>query len=125
MIERRKFPRVKLSAKSMLCLQDANYKGQLENISLSGALVRLEQSIVVPHGGDYSLSIYIENEDAPLQLIVEVVFSSLSFVGIKFFSCDVTTATRLGKLVEDLTAGAETPDGELSKIRIHLDNYIR
>ena len=125
MIEKRKFPRVRLSALSILCHQDTSYRGQLENISISGALVRLEQCIIVPHGGEYNLTIYIEGEDAPLQLVVEVVCATHSLAGIKFFSCEAETASRLGRLVERLTSDTDTILTDRDTIRIHLSNYLR
>lgn len=47
MIERRKFPRVRLIAKSILRHKDIDYKGQLEDISLCGARMRLELCVVI------------------------------------------------------------------------------
>lgn len=125
MSERRMFPRVRLTAKSFLYLQDANYKGQLQNISISGALISMEERFVVPTGGDYTITIYIEGEDLPLQLGVEVVCSSLSLVGVKFVSCDDDTATRLGQLIVNLTSGDPALETELDTIKIHLDKYLR
>src|ERR1039457_1730629 len=93
MIEKRKFTRVRLTTKSVLSFQDSEYKSQLENISISGALVRLEQCIIVPHGGEYVLTIYVEGEENPLQFLVEVVCATMSLAGIKFISCEIGRAS--------------------------------
>jgi len=125
MIEKRKFPRVRLTTKSMLRNKDADYKGQLENISISGALVRLEQCIVVPLGGEYNLTIYIEGQDVPIRIIVEVVCSTLSLAGIKFVSCGPDSRSRLEQLVRTLTPESESMETKRETIRLHLDNYLR
>jgi len=125
MIERRKHPRVGLTAKSVLRYRDADYKGQLENISISGALVRLEQSIVLSPGGEYNLTVYIEEKNAPLQLFVEVVCATPSFAGLKFVSCDGETATRLEQLVQNLVPDLGPTEAGMETIRLHLVNYLR
>jgi c-di-GMP-binding flagellar brake protein YcgR len=117
MMERRKFPRVHLSAKSILRHKDTDYRGQLENISLSGALVRLEQCVIVSLGGEYILTIYLDGEDTPLQLFVEVVCATFSLVGLKFVSCDTETSLRLGQLVHQLSTQPDRAKVELEKIR--------
>jgi hypothetical protein len=125
MIERRKHPRVGLTAKSVLRHRDADYKGQLENISISGALVRLEQSIVLSPCGEYILAIYIEEESTPLQLFVEVVCATPSFAGLKFVSCEAEAATRLEQLVRKLAPDLGSTEAGLETIRLHLVNYLR
>jgi len=125
MVERREFPRVSLTAASLLHLQDTDCRGQLQNISMSGALIRIEDQMVMPAGCDYNLTVYIEGEDTPLQFVVEVVCSALSLVGIRFVSSDAASAARLGQLIESLTSGQDTLKSDLNTIRTHLDNYLR
>jgi len=117
MLERRQFPRVNLSAKSILRHKAEDYKGQLENISLSGALVRLEQCVIVSTGGEYILKIFIEDEDTALQLLVEVVCATFSLVGVKFIDCDAETRTLLDQLVTQLSMQPGTAKVELQNIR--------
>jgi len=117
MLERRQFPRVNLSAKSILRHNAEDYKGQLENISLSGALVRLEQCVIVSTGGEYILKIFIEDEDTALQLFVEVVCATFSLVGVKFIDCDAETRTLLNQLVTQLSMQPGTAKVELQNIR--------
>jgi len=125
MIGSRKFPRVRLTAQCVLGYQNVDYKGQLENISISGALVRLEECICPPHSGESTLTIYIEGEVSPLQLNIEVVCTSFTLTGIKFISCDAGTATRLGQLVERLASKADMQETEREKIQVYLSNYVR
>ena len=125
MIERRKHPRVRLTANSVLRFQDEDYKGQLENISVSGALVKLERSVVLSLGGEYLLTIYIEGGNTLLQLFVEVVCAMPSYTGVKFVSCDTETTNRLEQLVEKLAHEQESTKTRLDTIRFHMENYLR
>lgn len=123
--ERRKFPRVRLTAKGILRHRGVDYKGQLENISLCGALVRLEQSIIVSLGGEYVLTIYIDGEETPLLLVVEVVCATPSFAGLKFVSCDAENCARLERLVCSLMSDQGAWEAGRDAIRLHLINYLR
>lgn len=125
MIGNRKFPRVRLTAQCVLGCQNVDYKGQLENISISGALVRLEQCICEPHGVESTLTIYVEGEVPPLRLNIEVVCTSFTLTGIKFVSCDAETAVRLGQLVETLASETDMQETEREKIQSYLSNYVR
>ena len=125
MIEKRKFQRVRLAANIILRHKDVDYKGKVENISISGALVRLERSVVVSLGDEYILTINAEGEDIPLQIFVEVVCASLSLAGIKFVSCDAETSVRLLQLLQNLTTKPNTLETDREKIRLHLNNYLR
>jgi c-di-GMP-binding flagellar brake protein YcgR len=125
MIERRKHPRVRLTAKSVLRYRDEDYKGQLENISISGALVKLEQSVVLSLGGEYILTIYVENESIPFQLFAEVVCATPSYAGLKFVSCDAGVVNHLEQLVRRLASEQESIKAGMETIRFHLENYLR
>ena len=124
MLERRKFPRVQLSAKSILSHNDADFKGQLENISLSGALIRLEKCVIASLGGEYILSINIEGESIPLRLFVEVVCATFSLVGVKFISCDAESSTRLSHLVSQMSTQSDRAKVELENIRRRFINHL-
>ena len=125
MTEKRKFHRIRLSAKSTLSHQDVVYNGKLENFSLNGALVRLKPPATVPKGDGYLLAIYIEGEDVPLRFIVEVVSAEHDLAGLKFVSCDADSATRLGLLVEQLASETDPLKSDHERIRKHLTEYLR
>lgn len=124
MIERRLFPRIRLTAKSVLSYQNIDCRGQIENISISGALLRLEQCDIVPHSGEYNLAIYVEGEVSPLQLVIEVVCVSHTLAGIKFVSCDPETAIRLEQLVKSSTSDLDMQEIERERVRLYLSNYV-
>ena len=116
MIEKRKFHRVKLTAKCMQSHHNTIYWGQLEKISLNGALIRFEQGIKVSQSVEYNLKIEIEGEDVPLQFVVEVVCATYSLTGIQFISSEPDTEARLSQLVEALS---KEPD----KVRTEIHRF--
>ena len=125
-VERRKHPRVRLTANSTLRFRGEDYKGQLENISVSGALVKLERSVVLSLGGEYVLTIYIEDVGTPLQIVVEVMCATPSYAGVKFVSCDAEATGHLEQLVGRLAAEqGSTQAGLENTIRFHLGEYLR
>ncbi len=103
MIEKRRFHRVRFTANSVLAHDGITYRGQLENISLSGALVSFSDGIIVPQGDECILTVYLEDEGTPLRFMVEVMHSSYTMAGIKFVSFDADTKVRLYKLMERMT----------------------
>ena len=122
-MEKRKFHRVQLTAKSMLTHKNVIYRGQLENISLNGALVRFDLGIIVPQGVEYNLAIYLESEDTPLLLNVEVVCSTCAMAGVKFLSYEDDTLIRLHNLLEKISPAPDKLRTELEIIRILFANY--
>jgi len=124
MIEKRKFQRARLTAKSMLSHDDVIYQGQLENISLNGALVRFQHGVIVPLG-QYDLAVYIEDKEAPLRFIVEIVCATNALSGMKFVSCEADTETSLFQLMGMLTPGPDQLRIEQEKFRNNLTNYLR
>jgi len=102
MLERRRFQRVRLTARCMLNHNGTIYKGQLENISLNGALVRFEQAVVLPVG-HYIFAVYIEDNHVPFQFMIKIVCTSNLLTGLSFVSCEVDTEIRLSRLLEKLT----------------------
>ncbi|KAF0216288.1 MAG: type IV pilus assembly [Geobacteraceae bacterium] len=113
MIEQRRFHRVRFTAKSELNHNDITYQGQLENISLSGALVSCIDGIIVPQGEECTLTVYLDWENLPLRLVVEIIHASFTMVGMKFVSCDADTKGRLYKLMERVTTEPDRLRNEL------------
>jgi PilZ domain len=103
MIEKRKFHRVQLSSRTILSQQEGIHHGQLMNISMNGALVRLEFGTYIPKGNEYDLTIYIEGEDFPLQFKAKVVSTTFAMAGVKFVSYADDTETRLEDLLKKLS----------------------
>ena len=113
MVEKRRFHRVGLAAKSVLTLNDTPKEGVLENISLNGALVRFKGSVLVAPGTRCVLAVYLDGEDAPLLFIVEVVHCGFAMVGVKFTDMDAGTKGRLQRLMKMITPEPEKLRKEL------------
>ena len=124
-MEKRKFPRVRLSANSTLSNEDAVYQGYLENISLSGALIRFGQSVDAPLSGEYSLTVYIEDEDVPLRIIVEVVCATYTLTGIKFLFFEADVEGRLQQLVRKITSEQLRLRRERERFQKYFGDFLR
>jgi len=104
MIEKREFHRVRFSAKSDLAHNEITYQGQLENISLNGALISFNDGVVVPEEEECILTIHLEDEETPLRVGVKVIHSNFTMIGIKFNTYDDMAWERLCNLMERLSA---------------------
>jgi hypothetical protein len=107
MNEMRRFQRVRFKAKCSLSHNNITYLGQMENISLNGGLISFNDGVVIPMEEICHLTVYLENENSPLRLLIEVIHSNFTMIGIKFASKDAETQERLGNLLERLTTDRE------------------
>jgi c-di-GMP-binding flagellar brake protein YcgR len=125
MVEKRKSHRFRLVVHCTLSGHEVNYQGQLENISLNGALVRFEQGSNEFLSGEYDFTLYLEDTDLHLRIIVEVVCVTNGLTGLKFVTCDSDTNFHLGQLLRKLAAEQDKPGTEKENIRKHLTDYLR
>lgn len=103
MIEKRRFHRVRYTAKCLLVHGEMAYGGQVENISLNGALLSFSGGIVIPQGEKCSLEVDVDEGEGPLSLLVEVVHASFMMAGIRFVSFDADTKVCLYMLMERIS----------------------
>lgn len=103
MLEKRLFHRVRFTAASELTHNDITYKGQLENISLNGALLSFSDGVIIPQDEECILMVRLEGENEPLRLLVKVIYSNFTMIGIKFASVDAETRERLYMLMARLS----------------------
>lgn len=125
MIDKRQFHRVQLSSNAMLSNNDSVYQGQLQNISMTGALIRFEDGTFLSKGSKYGLTITIDGEDAPLHLAVEVVFNTFAMAGIKFVSFKANSGIRLAKLIDRFSSDPDVVMAEQEKIRRLFADYFK
>ncbi len=124
MIEKRKFPRVKLSSRTVLSQNNVILHGRLENISKSGALVRLVPGTHVPKGSEYDVTIYLDGEEFPLQISAELVNINFNMLGLKFTAYDEVTETRLDSLLEILSSEIDIEKVERERhLRQLVENF--
>jgi hypothetical protein len=77
----------------------------MENISLNGALISFNDGVVIPRDECCSLTVYLE--DVTLRLLIEVIHSNFTMIGVEFAKKDDAMEVRLQKLIERLTTGQE------------------
>lgn len=123
-MQRRLFHRVLFTAKSAVSFDDVIFNGQLENISLNGALISFENDLAVNRGDKCFLTIYQEGESQPIRIIAEVVRFLRNMVGIKFVAIDAETQFSLFDLVNRLTVEPELMMAESEKLRQYFVNYL-
>ena len=123
-MQQRWFHRVLFTAKSVVTLDDVIFKGQIENISLNGALISFEKDITVNCGDKCFLTIYPEGESQPIRIIAEVVRILRNLVGIKFVAIDAETQVCLYELVNRVTTEPENMNAENDKLKKYFVNYF-
>lgn len=123
-MQQRWFHRVLFTAKSVVTFDDVIFEGQLENISLNGALISFEKDITVNHGDKCFLTIYPEGESQPIRIIAEVVRFLRNMVGIKFVAIDAETQFCLYELVKRVTTEPENMNAESDKLKKYFVNYF-
>lgn len=125
MIEQRQFHRVKLTERCDLAYQNTIYQGELENISLNGAVIGFANHVTIPMGAICLLTVYLKGEASPLRLNAEVIHSSLASLGMRFVPLDEYGQNCLVHLVESFTSEPEKLLTELERIKWHIANYLR
>ena len=120
MTERRQFHRAKYSTRIILSQNDIIHHGHLENISKSGALVRLERGTHLPNGGVCDLSIYLDSEEFTLQFTAELVNSAFGMAGVKFVANDSESKPRLDGLLEMLSSEVDIAMAEHERYQRRL-----
>jgi len=107
MNEMRQIQRIRFNAKCSLTHNNITYLWQLENISVNGALISFNDGVVIPKDESCSLTIYLEDENSQLRLVIGVIHSNFTMIGIKFILNDGEMQERLHNLIERLTTGRD------------------
>ncbi len=102
MLEKRRFHRVRFRCACELIHNGISYKGQLENISLNGALISFEEGVIIPEDDKCFLVIHLEGEVSLLQMTVRVVYSNFTMSGVKFSVMEDAARERLSNLMAAL-----------------------
>lgn len=123
-MQQRWFHRVLFTAKSVISFDDVISKGQLENISMNGALISFEKDITVNRGDKCFLTIYLEDDSEPIRIIAEVVRFLRNMVGIKFIAIDPETQLCLYELVNRMTTEPEHMNSEMNRLKGYFSNYF-
>ena len=114
-----------MAEKCSLAYQDTIYHGELENISLNGAVVAFTDHVAIPMGSIGLLIVYLKGEKSPLKLNVEIIHSNLDMLGMRFVPLDEFGQNRLVHLVQSFTTEPDKLVTELESIKWHIANYLR
>lgn len=123
-MQQRWFQRVLFTVKCMVTLDDVIIKGQIENISLNGALISFGKDTIVNHGDKCFLTIYLEDQSELIRIDAEVVRFLHNMVGIKFGALDPDTQSGLYEMVNRMTTMSEKQKYESDRMRGHLADYL-
>lgn len=126
MKEMRKFPRLTAPHPIELIYCGRRYLGRLENLSLNGALVWVEEQVEIATGRGCELRIELPVEgevSTPLRLGAETIHVSSSLIGMRFTGCDQETGSSLELLVQRLAARPDRVGYDLARIRDYLADY--
>ncbi len=107
MLEKRRFHRVRFTAASELIHNDITYEGQVENISLNGALLSFSDGVIIPQDEKCTLVVRLKPENDPLRLSVRVIYSNFTMIGVMFASVDAEIQERLYSLMSGLSDDKE------------------
>lgn len=128
MTDKRQLNRAPSSNRIELIHQDGTHEGRLENISLNGALVRLEGKARLGAADPCLLRIRAGEEPAggaDLQLICEVVHAGGELVGVRFTGTDEETTARLLPLMKRVRQAGEARSADLERLRGYLSDFCR
>lgn len=125
MKELRGFDRIAFSCRVELVHQGSSHQGSLENISMNGALLHLDEEAEIPAGRICLVRFQPAAEQPlpPLQLWAEAVHGSSTLFGVKFVGCDAETEISLLELMQRLRSEAKTARDSLERIREYLEQY--
>lgn len=100
-LEKRKFPRVNLPVSGILTYRDAMYSARLENISLAGALISLQEYDYPPmsRGERCSLALYRSGSSGALQFTTRVVHFGFDMASVRFVNLDQNTRLMLRSVI--------------------------
>ena len=125
MKEMRQFPRLDVPHQIELIYCDRCYRGRLENLSVNGALVQLQDLVEIPTGRGCELRIDLSSEgegSSPLLLGAETIHGAPPLVGMRFTRCDQDLSI-LELLVQLLAAQPDRLGHDLARIRGYLADY--
>lgn len=112
MINKRKFHRIQLSAKTTVHYLDNRHEGILGAISLAGAAINFIGSAMIPQGDECIISIILDETQPPLDLDARITNSSIYRIGVTFINMDEARRKLLYDMLKKLTHEPETLKNE-------------
>jgi hypothetical protein len=107
MEEKRRFNRVVCEEKAMIEFNNYLVRAKLINISLNGALVEIENDIIIRQGDTWKIALLLANTDIILEFRSKVVHRNKNMAGVKFIHLDLDTMIHLRGFIEARTMNLE------------------
>jgi len=123
-MEKRKFHRIRFAARCTLTHNGITYHGHTENLSLNGALISFSDGIIVPKGEECVVLLFLDDQEAPLRLAVEVVYSFYTMLGTRIVQVDEEGQERLIDVVRKLTNQPERLAEEIARMKQEIARYL-
>lgn len=118
MQDTRRFTRLPAASRARLTLPDIDIDGELQDISLKGALMLcVSQAVPEQHlGHAATLTILLNEGEVVLTFAVRIAHLEDHFAGIEFLEMDLDTKSHLRRLVELNLGSDETLQRELGML---------
>ena len=112
----RRFSRVLFSGPVQLKNADTLYTGQLQDLSLKGALLQLEAARELQAGQSFQLQFQLNESGVDLFMDVTVAHLNGSCVGVRCDKIDIDSASHLRRLLELNLGDADLLSRELTEL---------
>lgn len=115
MSERRRFSRISFHTSTRVCQGDHCSSAELEDISLKGVLLHLQQPLDLDPGQQVSVEIAL-TDDALITMTCELVRQTYPSMALTCTSIDVDSISHLRRLVELNTGDPAACERELAEL---------
>ena len=106
--------RISFHVDAAVKINDVIYQGELYDISLKGALIKIEKNIEPPANPICTVILKLPNSIITLEFEAKIVHKKDNFFGFRFEGADVDSLTHLRRLLVLNTGDEEGIDRELS-----------
>ncbi len=113
MKEQRRFSRVNFHAHTWVSHAGQRVDAELLDLSLRGALLAIDQVVLLQKGQVYPIEIQLGGSDIILKITAELVHIAQEHYGFRFQSIDLDSLAHLRRLMEMNLGDAEQVDREL------------
>jgi hypothetical protein len=114
MTEQRNYRRLNFRTEADITFKDTNYRCDLVDLALQGALFRSENELSLPLGSQVPLSIYLPETSIRMEFIGELIHKHEKFYGFIFTAEEAESFAHLRRLLELNFGDAEQTEKEFS-----------
>ncbi|RNC71332.1 MAG: PilZ domain-containing protein [Desulfuromonadales bacterium] len=112
--DKRQFCRIPFVAGSSIAWQEKRQEAELVDVSLKGALLKLDEPLPYQRGDSCTVSIELAHSDITIVFDAEIAHLRGASVGVKLTTIDIDSMIHLRNLLELNTADPEQIRKELS-----------